>query len=191
MAGMGDAFFFGYGSLVNRTTHGYDEAYRARVTGWGRIWMQTDLREAAYLTATPAPGVEIEGLVAGVPGGDWAALDEREQGYLRHAIDGGGLVHEAGRPIAAQIYAVPHHRAVPGQARPILLSYLDVVVQGYLREFGEQGARGFFATTGGWDTPVLDDRAAPRYPRHRDLSRAERAFVDAELAALGTTILRV
>ena len=64
----------------------------------------------------------------------------------------------------------------------MLLSYLDVVVQGYLREFGEQGVQRFFDTTDGWDAPVLNDRADPVYPRHRTLNEQERALVDDMLA---------
>jgi hypothetical protein len=65
------------------------------------------------------------------------------------------------------------------------LSYIDVVVQGYLREFGEEGVARFFATTDGWDAPVADDRADPIYLRHQTLTRAERALVDRWLDDLG------
>jgi len=91
-------------------------------------------------------------------------------------------------------HALPHRPEIavyaiagetPHSAGPVLLSYLDVVVQGYLREFGEAGVRGFFDTTRGWDAPLLDDRAAPLYPRHRRLSDDERALTDAHLARLG------
>ncbi len=184
---MSDPFFFGYGSLVNRDTHGYGEAYHARLSGWRRTWRHTALRELAFLTAEPAADVAIDGLIARVPGDDWAALDEREAGYDRHPL-AAGLRHDAPRAVAAQIYAVPAPET-PLAPRPILLSYLDVVVQGFLREFGADGADAFFATTAGWEAPVLDDRAAPRYPRHRVLARAERAFVDDRLAGMGARIL--
>ncbi|MEY8843070.1 gamma-glutamylcyclotransferase, partial [Cribrihabitans sp. XS_ASV171] len=72
---------------------------------------------------------------------------------------------------------------------PILLSYLDVVVQGYLRVFGVDGADRFFATTDGWESPILDDRAEPRYPRHRRLKDEERAFVDDRLSRLPAQII--
>ncbi len=186
---MSDPFFFGYGSLVNRDTHAYSEAYPARLAGWRRTWRHTPQRALAFLTAEPADGVEIDGLIARVPGDDWRALDEREAGYARHRI-AGGLQHSAPRAVAAQIYAVPAPDAVPAP-RPILLSYLDVVVQGFLREFGTEGAADFFATTAGWEAPVLDDRAAPRYPRHRVLTRAESAFVDDRLEALGARLLPI
>jgi len=63
-----------------------------------------------------------------------------------------------------------------------LLSYLDVVVQGFVHEFGTAGAKAFFETTDGWDTPVLDDRAAPIYPRAQTLSAEEQALTDRLLA---------
>ena len=63
-----------------------------------------------------------------------------------------------------QLYTIPdgkHGR--PDRLHPVLLSYIDVVVEGYLNEFGEDGVARFFASTGGWDAPIADDRAAPRY----------------------------
>jgi len=186
---MRPAFFFGYGSLVNRHTHRYDAAHAASVRGWRRAWRYTPDRQVAYLTAVRDADCRIDGLVAHVPGGNWAALDLREEGYARHAI-AGGLTVEGDVPVAAQVYAVaPHTMVVQADPAPILLSYLDVVVQGYLREFGEQGARDFFATTDGWDTPVLNDRAAPRYPRAQVLTGAETALVDALLAAVGGRVI--
>ncbi|MGY6411475.1 MAG: gamma-glutamylcyclotransferase family protein [Alkalilacustris sp.] len=187
---MSEPFFFGYGSLVNRRTHVYAEAYAARISGWRRVWCHTDLREMAFLSVEPAPGSEIEGLIAAVPGGDWRALDERETGYDRHPLTE-GLAHGATRPVSAQIYAVPAHRsAALGQRCSILLSYLDVVVQGYLTEFGEAGAERFFETTRGWDAPILDDRDRPRYPRAQRLTARERGMVDAMLATMGARMVR-
>jgi len=178
---LSEPFFFGYGSLVNRATHIYTPAYRARLTGWRRAWKHTNGWRTPFLTGVPDPACTIDGLVAHVPGGDWAALDLREDGYDRHAI-ASGLTVEADVPLAAQVYAVPVRNMVTQEdPAPILLSYLDVVLQGYLREFGEQGGHAFFATTDGWDTPVLDDRAEPRYPRHQVLTAEETAFVDARL----------
>ena len=72
---------------------------------------------------------------------------------------------------------------------PVLLSYLDVVVQGYMREFGEAGVARFFATTDGWDAPVLDDRKHPIYPRHQVLNSSERALTDDQIAQLTIRLL--
>ncbi|MEM9427313.1 MAG: gamma-glutamylcyclotransferase, partial [Pseudomonadota bacterium] len=71
---------------------------------------------------------------------------------------------------------------------PILLSYIDVVVQGYFRIGGEVAVEAFFHTTDGWDAPVLDDRAAPRYPRHQSLSSEETALANDWLGRMNVAI---
>jgi len=181
------AYFFGYGSLVNRATHGFEGARPARLSGWRRVWRHTTLRPVAYLTVVPDAGAEIDGLIAPVPGADWPALDEREAAYIR-APAARQVRHDLPHAPEIAVYTIPEgHHGAPDEAHPILLSYIDVVVQGYLREFGEDGVARFFETTQGWDAPVLDDRGAPRYPRHRGLSGAERDLTDALLARAGVT----
>lgn len=176
---MRDPHFFGYGSLVNRQTHDYPDVRHARVRGWRRVWRGTSLREVAYLTVAPCSQSEISGLIAAVPGADWAALDERERAYVRHPV--AALDHGHTDEPEVQIYAIEEaHR--DGVQHPILLSYLDTVIQGYLVEFGEVGAKAFFESTKGWHLPILDDRAAPIYPRATLLSVSERSFVDEHLA---------
>ncbi len=185
-----DPWFFGYGSLVNRATHDFAKPQAARLKGWRRAWRHTDLRPVAFLTAVPDPDCEIDGLIAQVPRGDWGALDQREWAYDRVAVTP-SVTHGLCEAAEIAVYAVPPARQnTPDEMYPVLLSYIDVVVQGYLREFGQDGVRAFFATTSGWDTPVLDDRAAPRYPRHQALSAAERDFVDAALADCGARIVQ-
>ena len=177
---MSDRQFFGYGSLVNHATHGYDNARPARLSGWRRRWVATSLRPVAYLSVEPWEG-EIAGLVAEVPGGDWTALDAREAAYDKHPVT--VRLHACGSDTPARVYAVtPAHAAPPDTRHPVLLSYIDTVVQGFLEVFGTAGAEDFFATTAGWDSPILNDRDAPRYPRATVLTAAERAIVDAQLA---------
>jgi len=178
--------FFGYGSLVNRRTHSYAGAHPARISGWRRAWRHVEHRTVAFLTAVPDPQASIEGLIAEVPHADWAALDAREHSYDR--MRAAGVSHPLAEPRDIHIYWAPADKHIPADAaHPVLLSYLDVVVQGYLREFGEAGVERFFDTTDGWDAPLLDDRATPRYPRHQPLSAYEHGLVDAHLAALGVT----
>ena len=187
---MKHAYFFGYGSLVNRDTHGFTEAHVARLRGWKRVWRHSSLRPVAFLTVAPDDTSEIDGLIAAVPGDDWAALDERERAYTRvpaaHQV-----THSLTHQPEIAVYSIPggtHDH--PTDTHPALLSYIDVVVQGYLREFGEEGAKGFFDTTDGWEAPVLDDRADPIYPRHRVLTSDERAFVDDQLAERDIRLIR-
>ena len=133
----------------------------------------------------PDVGCTILGLVAEVPGGDWSALDVRETGYTRapaHAV-----IDDQHHPI--QVYSVPQsHARSPSDGHPILLSYLDAVIQGFLVEYGAAGAAHFFDTTAGWQAPILDDRSAPQYPRAQVLSKAELSAVDDGLRKLGAQI---
>ncbi|MBV7408689.1 gamma-glutamylcyclotransferase family protein [Maritimibacter sp. DP1N21-5] len=186
----GDPYFFGYGSLVNRSTHDYSDAHRATVTGWRRAWRKSPRRQRCFLTVVPDPDTTIDGLIAAVPGADWAVLDEREAAYAR--LDASrSVTHPVGRELDIAIYAVPEDEAhVPGPDDPVILSYLDVVVQGFLTEYGRAGVERFFATTQGWDVPILDDRAHPIYARHRLLADGERRLVDEMLQAVGARVLR-
>jgi hypothetical protein len=180
-----DPFFFGYGSLVNRDTHDFPHPARARVRGWARTWKRTKLRKVAFLTAVEAPGAQIEGLIAAVPGADWAALDQREYAYDRHVVLEIDHDHGPDRGLDVQIYRTkPEHDTDGSQEHPILLSYLDTVIQGYLKEFGAAGAERFFETTRGWDAPVFDDRDDPVYSRVTQLTPDEQAFVDDALRLL-------
>lgn len=180
--------FFGYGSLVNRATHVYAQAARAQLSGWRRKWVFTQGRATAYLSVIEDRATTIEGLIAQVPGADWSALDAREHGYAR-ILSGAAARHPHAPQTQISHYAVPPEHWVTGTDTHILLSYLDVVVQGYLAEYGAGGVADFFATTDGWDTPVLNDRAAPRYPRAQRLTAQETALVDQHLALRGTPII--
>ncbi len=178
-------YFFGYGSLVNLTTHDYPDARPAVLQGWKRVWKHTDLRPVTFLSATRAPGAEIDGIIAQVPGADWAALDKREWAYDR-VIVSDQIRHDMATAPDIAVYEVPGRvETAAKQDYPIILSYLDIVVQGYLRVFGVER---FFETTDGWDTPILNDRAAPRYPRAGVLSDAERDVVDQNLRTLSATV---
>jgi ChaC-like protein len=173
-------WFFGYGSLVNRATQDFPDARTATLNGWRRVWVRTAARDVVFLSIREAPGHRIDGLIAAVPGADWAALDLRETGYTR--FDATPHVSHNGRAGSISAYQVPVESQRTGGEHRILLSYLDVVVQGFYREFGQAGAEAFFATTDGWDTPVLDDRSQPLYPRAQNLSADERALTDRLLA---------
>lgn len=179
--------FFGYGSLVNLATHDYPDARPARVRGWRRVWRHTTLRPVAFLSVEPCDQSELFGVTASVPGGDWVALDAREYAYRRHEVT--HQTDPAEMPVS--LYAVdPAHENIGAEKGPILLSYVDVVVQGYLRIFGKEGAKSFFATTHNWNIPILNERAAPVYPRHQRLETHETEFVDEALARLGCTIIK-
>ncbi|MDD7970498.1 gamma-glutamylcyclotransferase family protein [Roseinatronobacter alkalisoli] len=182
---MHDPYFFGYGSLVNRQTHDYTDAHRAAIRGWRREWRVSRRLNQTFLSVVPDPDTRIDGLIARVPGADWAALDLRETGYDRHPVAHENLHHDSPVPVIAQIYAVALDISdLPGPSHRVNLSYLDVVVAGFLAEFGTDGVARFFETTTGWGA-VLDDRAAPIYPRARPATKELRDMVDDSLSQLG------
>ena len=182
VAAMSDPHFFGYGSLVNRATHAYPRAAPATLRGWRRVWRQTRLRPVAFLSVAPDPGARIDGVIAEVPGADWSALDAREHAYLRRPVR--EIAHAKTGVADIAVYQVAPDTIAPGEGTPaILLSYLDTVVQGFLREFGEAGVAGFFETTHDWGV-IQDDRANPVYPRAQALTLRERGLVDRWLADL-------
>ena len=83
-----------------------------------------------------------------------------------------------GKIAAPKVAATPP--PAPSRPRPpacsdakILRSYLDVVMQGYFQQFGQSGLERFMETTLNFDCPILEDRAAPRYPRATQLSDEE------------------
>ncbi len=182
--------FFGYGSLVNRLTHGYAPAYPATLIGWRRVWRPTGRRRLAFLSIMAAPGAEIDGLIAPVPGDDWAALDAREFAYERLPVAASSIRHPLASGTLVQVYAVPDSEVTGDPAaHPVLLSYLDVVVQGFHAEFGRDGVARFFATTDGWQAPIINDRATPLYPRAQQLANSVLALVDDHLTALGARLV--
>lgn len=187
-ARMSDPYFFGYGSLVNTKTHVYQDARPAKLSGWRRVWKRTDVRDMAFLTIVPAADTTLLGLIAKVPSANWDALDEREVGYDR-LVATDMITHDIVDTPELAIYAIPETtRFAPTPDHPILLSYLDVVLQGYLHVFGAEGVQHFMETTDGWDTVVLNDRDNPIYPRAQTLSAEETALVDRCLKQVGAQL---
>ncbi len=181
-------YFFGFGSLVNTATHTYDQTQPASLPGWRRTWIQTHAHHLAFLSAVPCPQTEIEGLVAAVPNANWVALDLRETGYDRLDISE-QINHSIENKPEVSLYSVRQNVDMQGTRKPILLSYLDVVVQGYFQVFGADGVERFFETTAAWDHPIIDDRNAPRYPRHQTLSSQEVELTNHYVTAKELTLI--
>lgn len=173
-------YFFGYGSLVNRNTHAYPDGRPAQLQGWRRQWVRTERLGQVFLSVEPDATTTIDGLIAAVPGADWQALDTRETGYKRIG-SGAAVLHDIIPAPEMAHYSIPSEAHRKQGDDTILLSYVDVVVQGFLREFGLDGVSRFFDTTRGWETPILNDRTSPLYPRHQTLTQQETAVVDLHL----------
>ena len=183
-------YVFGYGSLVNASTHDFLAPSPARLSGWRRYWCQIEATDHAFLSIRRSEGDIIDGLLARVKPQQWPGLDDREAGYDRLSSVAAIYTGEhAARESVCAVYAVP---PITSPTRPcdvpILRSYLDVVLQGYLTVFGPDGAKRFMATTD-WNCAVLDDRAAPLYPRHQRISPAQNSVITELLHSFQLTLL--
>lgn len=148
------------------------------------------MRPAAFLSVVPDAASAIDGVIAPVPNDDWASLDAREYAYDRILVT--DIVEHGAKAVRdVSIYAIPPENAAPpDEEHPILLSYVDAVLQGYLHHFGPAGATLFAQTTQGWDTGVLNDRDAPVYPRAQTLTVEEQTFVDDLLSDIRARVYR-
>ena len=202
--------YFGYGSLVNRATWRPDvvAAFPARLKGWRRTWRpRPDMGPAmgptpgvvlpdgltpSLLTAHRAPDAAIDGLLVIDLAENLPAVDAREFRYHRRDIGLADLEFHAGAPglppdleIGLHVYeARTGHPPAPG-CSPILQSYLDTVLQGFLNEFGPGGVHRFVAETDAFHMPIHEDRHAPLYPRAVSLSSSETLLFDAALGRRG------
>ncbi len=198
--------YFGYGSLVNRATlqTGFVGAHRARLRGWRRTWLPRpdmgpetgptpagSLREGlapSLLTAHRAPDAAIDGLLVIDFAENLPHIDAREFLYHRRDIsledlefiDPPADLGSVG-DIDLHVYeARVEHPPTEGPS-PILRSYLDAVMQGFLSEFGEDGLHRFVAETDAFHMPIHEDRHAALYPRAVSLSAREIELFDAAL----------
>ncbi|MEO9651927.1 MAG: gamma-glutamylcyclotransferase family protein [Roseobacter sp.] len=184
---MRDPYFFGYGSLVNTKSHDYPDPQPATLHGWRRAWVATPRYGVVLLTGVRAAGHSIKGLIAAVPGADWEALDAREGGYARLPA-AGQVDHTLSTDLDIAVYAVDAKNIHQSDNHMILLSYLDVVTQGFDEVYGPEGVQHFFDTTDNWHTPILNDRADPIYPRHQRLTSRQTDMVDTHLDRLSAQI---
>jgi len=170
-------YYFGYGSLVNRDTRPPDEqSIRARLSGWGRVWGHRVQGEGQHsgscsLTVAKSTGF-IDGVVVGMPAADLPVLDQRERGYARLSLplkefDLDGSIDAE---FISVYQSLPVNRGYATESSPILLSYVDCVLAGYEKQFGNAGLTAFMQSTDGWHGKIENDRHSPRYPRAIELS---------------------
>lgn len=164
--------YFGFGSLVNRKTRPDQEhAVNATLSGWQRVWghrvVSGDTRQACTSLSVERAQSSIEGVIVSIRREELPSLDERELGYERIALEQSDFsLTEEVRTSTIHIYrSLEQNRQLADSERPVLQSYIDCVMAGYLERFGESGLQRFMNTTRGWGGPILSDRHRPVYPR--------------------------
>jgi len=178
--------YFGYGSLVNlgslRTP--YIDAHRVTLKGWKRSWLSRPKvagsfaadEGLAFLSVVADENAEIDGLLITDHRSSLAALDEREVMYSRTDIALENLSFHDDSPTIENCFLYVADQPAATQQSHILRSYLDVVMQGYLQQFGEDGVKRFIESTLYFDIPIKEDRENPIYPRATELSAEEVRF---------------
>jgi len=149
----------------------------------------------------------LEGVLVPIAAEDLPELDAREAGYDRHWVpisqfSLGEAVRAGDRtgPVAcppsvdpvhvntisevAVYRSKPENHCLADTDHPILQSYVDCVMAGYLSLFDESGLDHFLNTTVGWQQPITNDRAYPQYPRAVSLEKTQHQHFDALVARL-------
>lgn len=188
-------YYFGYGSLVNRETRPAGEfSEPATLRGWRRVWDNrtadtTRTQPCTSLSIEPLPQPSeggIEGVIARMPVAELVQLDKREVGYDRLKLPVGQFVL-TDRVETDYVYVYQstlENRFLADQEHPILQSYIDCVLAGYLKLFGPSGMQAMLDSTRGWDRPVMNDRSAPHYPRAVKIEADLQLSIDQLLASV-------
>ncbi len=175
---------------MNRDTRPDDEqAANAALKGWQRVWNHRvinahERQPCTSLSIEPAQGI-IHGVLVQIPEHELAILDQRESGYERMCLDADEFVLPEDLDVQ-QIYvyrSLQHNRMLAEGEYPVVQSYVDCVMAGYLTRFGDEGLQQLLHTTRGWDRPMLNDRHAPTYPRHVQLPSEQLEYFDRLLAS--------
>ena len=182
--------YFGYGSLVNKATlrTKFLAIRRAEVTGWRRFWLPRP-GGVALLSVRPEPGHRTQGVVVYDHADHLASVDEREAGYVRRDVEDPAIEGAPAAGAAVHIYeAIRPELDAADTGALILQSYLDAVLQGFLSLYGPAGVERFVAETEGFETEIIADRHAPRYPRSVTLADGEAALFDRLVGARGAKL---
>lgn len=165
---------FAYGSLLHKSTWSFDaEIEMVSLQGWVRQWNQVVPLDGGAITAlsiSPHPKKSIKGIILKVDKSTLESIGGREVGYNKTILAAGSLTSlNPKRPLLndrIMAYTASKETKIwANKKAPILLSYIDVVAQGYFNLYGWEGLLHFFKSTQGWDLPILNDRKAPLYPR--------------------------
>ncbi|WP_319410365.1 gamma-glutamylcyclotransferase family protein [uncultured Cohaesibacter sp.] len=190
--------YFGYGSLVNDKTRNAESfGLPVRLRGYRRHWSVWEasperkalgLMGAVALSVTANANAFCDGLLIFDHKDHLPQVDLREAHYTRTPIDYGDMTGTQPLPEGLDCYIYVGQPPLMNRADaryPILQSYIDAVMQGFLHKFGQEGVKRFVEETDGWHIPVLGDRMRPIYPRHVSLTDAEMELVDQYVTASG------
>ncbi|KZL17788.1 hypothetical protein PsAD2_02906 [Pseudovibrio axinellae] len=197
--------YFGYGSLVNEETlPAGTKVVAGELSGWKREWRGCSKGKdgsgrmsglgVCALGVRREEGSVIHGAMVLDSKVNLPALDQREWHYDRKSLDEGSFTPHCGRQMPSDtfLYQVQQQFAHWGcEEHPILQSYIDCVMAGFHRLWGQEGMEHFVETTDGWGrVPIVNDRADPYYPRAITLSNGLAAEIDDLLKSVNAQYLK-
>ncbi|MBU2863025.1 gamma-glutamylcyclotransferase family protein [Reinekea marina] len=165
-------YIFGYGSLIcqdSRSRTGTSsKAYAIEVKGISRNWsVHTPDWPATAVSVTQKQSSHCTGVYFEVDEANLKQFDRREQGYNRVQIPWESVAPSCTQPLPESgnlwVYVGKNNNVTPLPERPIMQSYLDVILNGCL-DFSEHFAARFLQLTGHWQH-LIDDRSNPQYVR--------------------------
>lgn len=132
----------------------------------------------SVLGVKPCAECCIDGVMVPIQADEVPALDARERGYSRHMV-----TSTKSTDALAMYVSHSEHVAMACSDYPLLQSYVDCVLAGFLAIYGWDGVDRFFASTAGWSAPILPDRLCPLYPRAVVLSQTLTESFDERIMA--------
>jgi hypothetical protein len=164
-------YIFGYGSLIcadSRSRTGVtSEAYPIEVQGIARHWSLNSAHSSGTVVSAHLDSNAVcNGVYFSVDDINLALFDEREAGYQRVIIDWKNVLPLSDHPLPKDgvLWAyVGMQNSQPSPEKPILQSYLDVIINGCL-DIHPDFAQRFTELTGKWGY-LYNDRDNPEYPR--------------------------
>ncbi|TCS40763.1 gamma-glutamylcyclotransferase family protein [Reinekea marinisedimentorum] len=164
-------YIFGYGSLIcadSRSRTGVSSrANPIEVQGIARHWsLNSPTGDCTVVSAHLDANAVCNGVYFSVDELNLALFDEREAGYQRVIVDWKNVIPLSDQPLPKEgvLWAyVGLQTSQPSLDKPILQSYLDVIMNGCL-DIHPHFAQRFTELTGQWQY-LLNDRERPLYPR--------------------------
>jgi len=164
-------YIFGYGSLIckdSRSRTGISStAHPIEVKGIKRKWsVHTPDWPATAVSAHIDEQALCNGVYFKVDEANLKKFDQREQGYKRIQLNWQDIQTLTNNPLPTHgsLWAyIGFHKNEPSIDKPIMQSYLDVILNGCL-DHGDNFAHRFTELTGQWKH-LVNDRHQPTYPR--------------------------